>query len=116
MSSAKTSIKKQADSGRNEFIPYHSHYNQHTLITKNGELLQIIKISGNIQGQLCENADGIHEAVRETIRQVMTIGEITTKFSFWLHTIRRYTPVNYKHINNNPEFADSFAGYVNAKW
>lgn len=122
MSSAKASllkkmpIKPQKDGGRYEFIPYHSHYNPHTLITKNGELLQIIKIDGNIQGQLCENADGIHESVRETIRQVMTIGEITTKFSFWLHTIRRYSPINYKHTTNNPEFADSFAGYVNSRW
>jgi hypothetical protein len=31
-------------SDRSDFLPYHSHYNHNTILTRNGELLQILKI------------------------------------------------------------------------
>ena len=96
---------------RSEFIPYHSHYNPHTLLTKNGELLQIIKIDGNAAGELCENLDGAHATIRDAIRHAVSQHITSEDYAFWLHTVRTRAPIQY-----HTSFADDFAGYVNDKW
>lgn len=96
---------------RHDFIPYHGHYNAHTLITKNGELLQTIKIDGNFLGQPAENLDGVHASVREALRQALSGMVKSEDFSFWLHTVRKRAPIAY-----SATFPDGFAGYVNAHW
>ncbi|MEZ5690146.1 MAG: hypothetical protein R3D71_00590 [Rickettsiales bacterium] len=118
-SSVKKKIKEVVDSlgDKSEFIPYHSYYNGHTILTKNGELLQIIKIEGNLRGDSCENIDGIHATIRDTIRQVVTQSGITSKMSFWLHTVRRKKKfVSRVPESKDKESADSFAEYVGAHW
>ncbi len=125
-SSAKSSAankKKSLNNGpledRFEFIPYHSHYNPHTIITKNGELMQVIKIDGNLRGELCENLDGIHASVCSTIRQVIAQNEVNEKISFWLHTIRKRNPMVSSFPDDIPaskRASDEFADYVNSHW
>ena len=34
-----------------DFVPYQCHFDAHTLLTKNGELMQIVKIAGNLRGR-----------------------------------------------------------------
>lgn len=119
---AKSSADKQKkpDAGhlgdRCEFIPYHGHYNPHTLVTKNGELLQIIKIDGNLLARPCENLDGVHASVCSTIRQVIAGSGATEKFAFWLHTIRRRVPMLGSDVPAKSENTDDFPEYVDAIW
>lgn len=94
-----------------EFIPYYTHFNPHTLMTKDGELVQVIKIDGNARGEPNENMDGIHETIRDAIRDVLSHTDVTEKVAFWLHTIRRRRPLQF-----SASFPDDFSGYVNGKW
>lgn len=101
---------------RSEFIPYHSYYNPHTVITKNGELLQVIKIEGNFRGEPCENLDGVHASLCGTIRQVIAQSNLNKKVSFWLHTIRKRTPMASNLSGGDIVFPDEFSEYVNSQW
>ncbi|MEK6746377.1 MAG: hypothetical protein AABY33_05045 [Pseudomonadota bacterium] len=101
---------------RSEFIPYHSYYNAHTVITKNGELLQVIKIEGNFRGEPCENLDGIHASLCGTIRQVIAQSNLDKKVSFWLHTIRKRTPVASDLSGGDTVFPEEFSEYVSSQW
>ncbi len=115
----KTAAGSSAIDDRSEFIPYHSHYNPHTVITKNGELMQVIKVEGNFRGGLCENLDGIHASLCATIRQVIIQNDVTEKISFWLHTIRRRNPMVSSfpdESSGNAKLPGEFADYVNSQW
>ncbi|MEQ1704682.1 MAG: hypothetical protein ABL867_01755 [Rickettsiales bacterium] len=101
---------------RSEFIPYHSYYNAHTVITKNGELLQVIKIEGNFRGEPCENLDGVHASLCGTIRQVIAQSNLDKKVSFWLHTIRKRTPVASDLSGGDTVFPEEFSEYVSSQW
>jgi len=115
----KPSSNNSALEDKFEFIPYHSHYNPHTIITKNGELMQVIKVEGNFRGGSCENLDGIHASLCATIRQVIIQNDVTEKISFWLHTVRKRSPMVSafpEDSSGNANLPDEFADYVNAQW
>jgi|GEM_PF-1374942 len=100
-----------------EFIPYHSHFNPHTLATKDGELVQVIKIDGNVLGQNCENMDGLHATVRDTIRKTIADCELSEKIAFWIHVVRKRREVEYKPTAAPlPAQEETFANYVNSQW
>lgn len=99
-----------------EFIPYHSYYNAHTIVTKNGELLQVIKIEGNFRGEPCENLDGVHASICGTVRQVLAQSNLNKKVSFWLHTIRKRTPIVSGLSGGDTKFPEEFSDYVNSQW
>jgi len=99
-----------------EFIPYHNHFNPHTLMTKDGELVQIIKIEGNARGGNCENLDGLHATIRDVIRHSLPACDLSEKIGFWIHVIRKRREFDYKPKTPDAGFTDSFAGYVNSKW
>lgn len=101
---------------RHEFIPYHSYYDPHTIVTKNGELLQVIKIEGNFRGEPCENLDGVHASICGTVRQVIAQANLNKKISFWLHTIRKRTPVASNLSGGDTSFPEEFSEYVNSQW
>ena len=74
-----------------EFIPYHSHYDAHTLITRNGELMQTIRIAGDARGL---NYQSGHAAtVRAALRQAAMTSVQNDKLALWTHTIRRRKPI-----------------------
>ncbi|MDX1975984.1 MAG: hypothetical protein SFT92_09990 [Rickettsiales bacterium] len=100
-----------ASSELSEFIPYYCHYSPTTLLTKNGELMQIIKISSNAHGLNYESGDGSGNSVRETIRRA--IREVVTdeRYSVWVHTMRKRNPVQFEAGTKEP-----FASYVYEKW
>ncbi|XVN43599.1 MAG: VirB4 family type IV secretion/conjugal transfer ATPase [Candidatus Rickettsia vulgarisii] len=70
-----------------DFIPIACHYDSNTLLTKNGELLQIIQINGinseNISDQLFDLRKIVRNAIKKNIKN--------KNFAFWIHTVRRKT-------------------------
>lgn len=68
-----------------DFIPYACHYDENTILTRNGELLQVIKIIGFSH----ETVDGKQVELRDTIRKAVIDNIKTREFSLWFHTVRR---------------------------
>jgi type IV secretion system protein VirB4 len=102
-------------SSLHEFIPYDCHINPHTLLTKNGELLQTIKIASNTSGLDYEggNTDE-HMAninVREIVRRALMENVTSPKCSFWIHTMRKR-----KNISYSTPMAGGFDAYVHDRW
>ncbi len=70
-----------------DFIPIACHYDENTLLTKNGELLQIIQIHGVNAEKVSEKLFDLREMLRDSIRKNVK----TSNFAFWIHTVRRVT-------------------------
>lgn len=94
-----------------EFIPYSAHFDHDTIITKNGELLKIIKIDSNNFGLNYESAQEDQHTVRETIRRAITSTIKTDQFSFWIHTMRRRQPITHEGA-----YEEEATAYVYDKW
>jgi type IV secretion system protein VirB4 len=106
--------KKKADSNRlslkspdEDLIPYVFHYDPNTILTKNGELLQTIRITGfsstSIVSEIVSLRDSVRDAVADNIKD--------NKVALWFHTMRRK-----KNIVPKGEFKDSFAQKLNESW
>lgn len=88
-----------------DFVPYACLVDPTTIITKNGELLQTIKITGlgfeaGMQGDL-------RGAIRQSIRQCLP----DTSYAIWLHTLRRK-----QSLLPHSHFPDQFSGNLDASW
>lgn len=94
-----------------EFIPYYCHYNGHTLLTKNGELLQTIKIAINTKGLNYESGTDASNIVREVIRAALVQHVKTDTMALWLHTIRKRQSIRYKG-----KFKEALAAKVHERW
>src|SRR4051812_22111220 len=94
-----------------DFIPYYCHYDAHTLLTKNGELMQIIKIASNTRGLDYESGESEQSTVREIIRAAILAAVTTDKMSLWIHTIRKR-----KSVRHAAQLPEAFAGYVHDRW
>lgn len=90
-----------------DFIPYVCHYNPHTILTKDGELMQIIRVTGFNKNSVASELISLRDAVRDAI--VDNIKE--EKFAFWFNTIRRK-----KDISPSGEFDDFFGQKVHDEW
>lgn len=90
-----------------DFIPYVCHYDPNTILTKNGELLQIIRITG------FSNASVISELIslRDNVRDAVIDHVKTNNFAIWFNTIRRK-----KNISPKGKFDDHFAQQMNDEW
>lgn len=85
------SRKSDKDSYNREsqnFIPIACHYDPETLLTKNGELIQIIQINGICSEHISDKLFNLRSVVRKAISEVV---ESSRDCAFWLHTIRRKT-------------------------
>ena len=97
-----------------EFIPYYCHWDAHTLLTKNGELMQTIRISGNARGLDYESGntkEGDSFAVREALRLAVADAIGSDKFALWIHTVRKRRRFHYA-----VEFKDRFAAWAHEQW
>jgi len=96
-----------AQSQDEDFIPYAIHYDKKTILTKNGELMQIIRVSGfsntSVYAELIPLREAVRDAIRDNIKQ--------TNFALWFSTIRRK-----KNISPEGEFADYFSNKINQTW
>lgn len=90
-----------------DFIPYVCHYDPQTIITKNGELLQVLRVTGFGKESIVSNL----VTLRETIREAFAKHIEEDKFAFWIHTIRRK-----KNIIPKSEFNDFFSTKINEEW
>ena len=96
-----------AQNPNENFIPYAIHYDKKTILTKNGELMQIIRVSGfsntSVYAELIPLREAVRDAIRDNIKQ--------TNFALWFNTIRRK-----KNISPDGEFADYFSHKINQTW
>ena len=71
-----------------EFIPYACHYNDETILTKSGDLIQFLRIDGFS----AENADFQDVDLRKELRNVLFKSIASPNFALWFHTIRQRQP------------------------
>jgi len=90
-----------------DFIPYAIHYDKKTLLTKNGELMQIIKVVGFNNTSVFADLISLREAVRDAVRDHIK----QTNFALWFTTIRRK-----KNISPDGVFVDYFSNKINQAW
>lgn len=90
-----------------DFIPYAIHYDKKTLLTKNGELMQIIKVTGFNNTSIFADLISLREAVRDAVRDHIK----KTNFALWFTTIRRR-----KNISPEGTFVDFFSSQINQTW
>lgn len=89
------------------FVPYVCHFDPNTIITKNGELLQIIRITGFSNNSAAKELISLRESVRDAV--VDNVKD--NKVAFWFNTIRRK-----KDISPRGNFKDFFSQQVNQAW
>jgi type IV secretion system protein VirB4 len=88
-----------------DFVPYAGLFDAHSIATKDGELLQIIKINGlDFEG-------GANVDLRATIRQAISDSIPGTDYAIWLTTLRRT-----RSLLKKSHFADAFSGKVDGAW
>jgi type IV secretion system protein VirB4 len=90
-----------------DFIPYAIHYDKNTLLTKNGELMQIIRVVGFSNASVFADLISLREAVRDGIRDNIK----QTNYAIWFTTIRRK-----KNISPEGEFREFFSQKINQTW
>ncbi len=90
-----------------DFIPYLFHYNDHTIITKNSDLMCVMKVDGFS----FETADDDDLDAKKATRNNLIKGMANSDFSTMFHTIRR------KHTAYpDGEFDDGFSKNLNNQW
>ncbi|MBV8939719.1 MAG: hypothetical protein JO089_07775, partial [Alphaproteobacteria bacterium] len=97
------------DVSEDEFIPYACHYDAQTLLTKNGELLQILRITTNAEGLDYEQQNG--PTIRDALRDAISAHASSKRLAFWIHTLRRRQP-----LPPAPAFNNAFATRLHAAW
>ncbi len=93
-----------------DFLPFAYHLDAHTLLTKNGELLQILRIATDAEGRDYEAGNG-QALLRETLRSTVMEHAASEAYAFWIHTVRRRAPI--PHI---PAFSEPAAQALHADW
>jgi type IV secretion system protein VirB4 len=90
-----------------DFIPYASLYNDETVLTKSGQLIQILRLDGFAFE--CADADDIE--LRNKLRNVLLKSVAGNDYALWFHTIRRRQPAY-----PGGDFDSGFAQDLNKRW
>lgn len=90
-----------------DFIPIACHYDKHTVITKNGELLQTIQIHGIFSQAVRDNIVNLRGLIREAIKKNVK----TDHFAFWIHTITRKT-----NLDDETPYPDILSANIHNIW
>ena len=88
-----------------DFVPYACLFDPSTIATKDGELLQIIKITG--LGFDAKTQGDLRAAIRRTIKECIP----NTDYAIWLTTLRRK-----QVLTSHAHFADKFSGQLDEAW
>lgn len=86
-----------------DFIPITCHFNKNTVLTKNGELIKVIKLTGlNIEKIQKTKPDTIRLYIRKALKECIKNANI----AIWIHTIRRKKNISLskKHSADSTEF------------
>ena len=89
MSNKKGSILQDVDPF---FIPFACHIDHHTILTKNGNLLQTIKVTG-FEFELIGKD---HLSLRRILRNSFKKNLPDSSYALWIHTIRRKKRFKFK--------------------
>ncbi len=90
-----------------EFIPYRYHYDKETIVTKNNELMQVIKL----EGWSFETADDVDVDMKKSVRNSLFKSLSDGKYAVWFHTVRRR-----KSTFPRGNFPPGFARELNKQW
>lgn len=90
-----------------EFIPYQYHYDKETIITKNKEIMQVIKLDG----WSFETADDVDVDMKKAVRNSLLKSLADGKYAVWFHTVRRKKSTYPKGV-----FPAGFADELNEQW
>ncbi len=102
----------RVDINISDFIPFACHYNPHTILTKNGELLQTIKIVGFAAENISnKKEDNKKRTLRGSVRKAIQTGIDNDEYAIWFHTVRRK-----KKLSAEGEYSDQFSKYTNSAW
>ena len=91
------------DNSIEDFIPIACHFDERTLLTKNGELVQIIKVLG-VEKSI---EDYKIEDIRNSIRQSILKHIKSNKYSIAFHVVRERQDVNKNKINDPEGFCSN---------
>lgn len=91
----------------NDFIPYACHIDHQTVITKNGELLQTIRIIGLSQDKMGSELDDLRGMIRKAIIENVKSAD----FALWIHTVRRKA-----NLDPGRRYESMFAHDVHESW
>lgn len=90
-----------------EFIPYFCHWDKETILTKNNEMMQVIKV----EGFSFETADDEDVDMKKMVRNSLIKSLASGNFALYFHTIRRR-----QSKFPDGEMPPGFADYVNDLW
>ncbi len=90
-----------------KFIPYFCHFDEETILTKNKEFIQFIKVEGFAFETADDEDIDIKKAVRNSMLKSLGSGNI----ALWFHTLRRR-----QKAFPGGQFKDGYAKYINDKW
>lgn len=107
-----SNFKKIFSSGKknvidSDFLPYACHYDSNTILTKNGELMQVIRVAGLSNSFAASEIVSLREAIRMAVADNASDGN----FAFWFTTVRRK-----KNINPGGVFEEFFSQEFNELW
>lgn len=91
-----------------DFIPITCHFNKNTVITKNGELIKVIKLTGlNIEKIQKTKPDTIRLYIRNALEEFIKNANIAV----WIHTIRRKKDITLskKHSKESTAFVKTIS-------
>jgi type IV secretion system protein VirB4 len=90
-----------------DFIPYACHYNDETILTKNGQMIQFLQV----KGFSAETADYADIDFKKNLRNVLFKSIASPQYALWFHTIRKRQPAYPEG-----QFAPGFANDLNKRW
>lgn len=108
---AKSQQGKSVSTDARDFIPQFAHFNTHSVVTKNGEVMQTIRISQNRYGLDYEPHDRSGGNLRECIRKALVRHIPNDNIAIWIHTLRKRRGVTFK-----TQYDNAFAAHVNSGW
>jgi type IV secretion system protein VirB4 len=91
-----------------EFVPIVGHVDKHTLLTKNGSLIQTFYIKGIRRDFIPQNIENTRSLIREALANELN----SDRFAVWIHTTRDHVDVSTEKYKKNLGFAD----FVSEKW
>lgn len=90
-----------------EFVPYACLYDKETILTKNGQLIQTIKVSGLNYDTATEDATPLRTALRDALRDTIPASD----YAIWLHTMRRRVK-----LTPQGDFPEAFSRKIHELW
>lgn len=90
-----------------DYIPLACHYDSATLLTKNGELLQVLEITGMSSENVEQNLDTLTSLARNSLAKNISSADT----SCWINTIRRK-----KNIDDDLAYENTFSAGLHKAW